>query len=81
VYRCTVLTLHVSSYLEFPKREFPRSGIAGIPIGIPGSKTALFGEFPGIPWDSHTGGVLLHTEGVPLRTEGVFWFRFVPENP
>ena len=42
------------SYLEFPKREFPRSGIAGIPIGIPGSKTALFWEFPGIPWDSHT---------------------------
>jgi hypothetical protein len=38
-----------TSYLEFPKREFPRSGIAGIPIGIPGSKTALFWEFPGIP--------------------------------
>ena len=31
------------------KREFPRSGFAGIPIGIPGSKTALFWEFPGIP--------------------------------
>jgi len=81
VYRCTVLTLHVSSYLEFPKREFPRSGIAGIPIGIPGSKRPFSGnslEFPGIPIQ---GGVLLHTEGVPLRTEGVFWFRFVPENP
>ena len=49
--------------------------------GIPGSKTALFWEFPGIPWDSHTEGVLMHTEGVPLHTEGVFWFRFVPENP
>jgi len=52
VYRCTVLTLHVSSYLEFPKREFPRSGIAGIPIGIPGSKRPFSGnslEFPGIP--------------------------------
>jgi len=70
-----------TSYLEFPKREFPRSGIAGIPIGIPGSKTALFWEFPGIPWDSHTEGVPLHTEGVLLHTEGVFWFRFVPEHP
>ena len=74
-------TVPTTSYLEFPKREFPRSGIAGIPIGIPGSKTALFWEFPGIPWDSHTEGVLMHTEGVPLHTEGVFWFRFVPENP
>ena len=63
-----------TSYLEFPKREFPRSGIAGIPIGIPGSKTALFWEFPGIPWDSHTEGVLLHTEGVPLHTEVCFGF-------
>jgi len=36
-------------YLEFSKREFPRSGIAGIPYGIPASKTALSWEFPGIP--------------------------------
>jgi len=38
-----------SSYMEFPQREFPRSGITGIPIGIPASKTALSWEFPGIP--------------------------------
>ena len=44
-------TYRTCSYVEFPKREFPRSGIVGIPIGIPGSKTALFWEFPGIPWN------------------------------
>ena len=39
----------LGSYLEFPQREFPRSGIAGIPIGIPASKTALSWGFQGIP--------------------------------
>ena len=55
-----------NSYLEFPQREFPRSGIAGIPIGIPASKTALSWEFLGIPIQRgyvHTEEVLLHTEG------------------
>ena len=55
-----------TSYLEFPQREFPRSGIAGIPIGIPASKTALSWEFLGIPIQRgyvHTEEVLLHTEG------------------
>ena len=78
------------SYLEFPKREFPRSGIAGIPIGIPGSKTALYWEFPRItiqrgfyayrlefPYrggSMHTEGVLLHTEGGVLVASGEIGF-------
>ena len=61
----------IPSYLEFPKWEFPRSGIAGIPIGIPGSKTALFWEFSYRGGSVHTEGFFLHTEGgvlVAFRT-------------
>ena len=38
----------ISSYLEFPKRELLRSGITEIPVGSPGSKSALSWDFPGI---------------------------------
>jgi len=38
--------------VEFPAREFPRSGIKGIPIGIPCPKRAI--SLAGIPWNSHT---------------------------
>ena len=74
MYRCTVLTLHVSSYLEFPKREFPRSGIAGNPIGIPGSKRPFSGnslEFPGIPIQ---GGFFCIQRGFLCVQRGCFGF-------
>jgi len=50
--------------MEFPEREFPRSGIKGIPIGIPCPKRAISREFLGIPIHRgfrNTGGVLLTT--------------------
>ena len=49
---------------EFPEREFLRSGIKGIPIGIPCPKRAISREFLGIPIQGGfrtTGGVLVVT--------------------
>ena len=56
-----VLHTETVSYLEFQKREFPRSGIAGIPIWIPGPKTALSWEFPG--FCAYRGGVFANRGG------------------
>ena len=61
----------VGSYLEFPKREFPRSGIVGIPNSHWNSQLEN-GPLLGIPWNSHTEGVLCIQRGFFCIQRGCF---------